>query len=87
MKSKIAFKSLLVLLILSLVLVVAGCGNKVEEKNAEDKGKIEAVEKKVASLFNEDKTDLAKDITDELMEDVTKAVGEVDENDLSDDNK
>lgn len=75
----------LVFVIALITIATTGCGSKA--KNEEAAKEISSIENKVDNLFNEDKTDLQKDIKDKKLEEIKADIKGIKEKDLNEKNK
>lgn len=75
----------LALMVLVLILGLAGC-NTQAKKNIADENRLLFINEKIDALFNEDKTDIVEDITDEQIEEIDSLLAAERENQFSEDN-
>lgn len=79
------FKTLAILLVLSLLVVFTGCSNQDED----DRERLDEIAAKVATLFNEEQTDIVKDLDEEIIDTIEALLAkEVDlDHELSEENE
>lgn len=83
MKINVRYKILATLLVLGLLLIITGCGNKDEA----DREQLDEIATKVATLFNEDKTDLARDFDSNVFDNIEQLLEAETNKELNEENE